>query len=143
MDANTLTTEEAARLLGTTTATVRQSIRRGALAATRHGRDWFVARAEVERYAREKRTWTGTRPQEWPRTPTMRRLVRPQIAAQIAARGLNDAEARAANIAAGWTVTTPGGPVSGYRWTRGEWAVLAPLVEEARTARLPGDDVPF
>ncbi len=56
----TLTTEEAARLLGISAATVRQSIRRGALAATRHGRDWYLTRAEIDRYARERQTWKGT-----------------------------------------------------------------------------------
>ncbi len=58
---DTLTTGEAARLLGISAATVRQSIRRGALAATRMGRDWFLTRAEVERYARDKKTWKAPR----------------------------------------------------------------------------------
>lgn len=60
---NQLTTGEAAHLLGCTSATVRQSITRGALTATRHGRDWLLTRAEVERYARDKRTWKARGPE--------------------------------------------------------------------------------
>jgi excisionase family DNA binding protein len=46
---------EAAAKLGTSAAVLRQAIARGSLAATKHGRDWWVEPAEVERYGRENR----------------------------------------------------------------------------------------
>ncbi len=50
---DTLTTEEAARLLGVLPSTLRHAVRRGALLAEKRGRDLFLTRAEVERYGRE------------------------------------------------------------------------------------------
>lgn len=50
-----MTLIEAADLLGTTPDNLRGAIRRGALQATKHGRDWWVDRKEVDRYARENR----------------------------------------------------------------------------------------
>jgi len=41
---------EAGALLGVTSANLRGAIKRGALKATKRGRDWFVTAAEVERY---------------------------------------------------------------------------------------------
>lgn len=50
-----MTLPEAANRLGTTTAGLRMAIRRGALKAEKHGRDWWVTNSEVERYRRENR----------------------------------------------------------------------------------------
>jgi excisionase family DNA binding protein len=50
-----MTLIEAAALLGVTAATLRQQIANGKLTATRHGRDWWVTKGEVERYRRESR----------------------------------------------------------------------------------------
>ena len=47
------TIPEAARMLGLAPATLRLQIKLGKLAATRHGRDWAVTPAEIERYRRE------------------------------------------------------------------------------------------
>lgn len=51
----TVTLIEAAAILGTSTANLRGAIARGAMKATKHGRDWWVSQAEVERYGRENR----------------------------------------------------------------------------------------
>ncbi len=50
-----MTLIEAAALVGTTPDNLRGAIKRGALKATKHGRDWWVERKEVERYIREHR----------------------------------------------------------------------------------------
>lgn len=46
---------EAAAKLGTSPDNLRGAIKRGALKAVKHGRDWWVTEAEVERYRREHR----------------------------------------------------------------------------------------
>ena len=48
-----MTLPEAAALLGVTAATLRQQIANGRLRAAKRGRDWWVARQEVERYRAE------------------------------------------------------------------------------------------
>jgi excisionase family DNA binding protein len=45
-----MTLIEAAGLLGVTPDNLRGAIKRGALKAVKHGRDWWVSPAEVERY---------------------------------------------------------------------------------------------
>jgi len=50
-----MTLKEAAAQLRLDPATLRQQIRAGSLHATKHGRDWWVAPAEVERYRVEHR----------------------------------------------------------------------------------------
>jgi len=50
-----MTVNETAASLDMTAMGVRQAIRRGKLAATKRGRDWDVASAEVERYRAEHR----------------------------------------------------------------------------------------
>ncbi len=50
-----MTLKEAAAILGTSPDNLRQSIARGALKATKRGRDWFVTRTEVNRYMTENR----------------------------------------------------------------------------------------
>ncbi len=50
-----MTLIEAAASLGVTAANLRGAIKRGALKATKKGRDWFVTPAEVERYRRDNR----------------------------------------------------------------------------------------
>lgn len=50
-----MTLTEAATMLGTSPDVLRQAIARGALKAAKHGRDWWVEPAEVERYGRENR----------------------------------------------------------------------------------------
>lgn len=50
-----MTTKEAAAILGITPHTLRQQIAKGKLQAQRHGRDWWLERAEVERYKRENK----------------------------------------------------------------------------------------
>jgi len=47
-----MTTQEAAECLGITRGTVLVQIRNGRLSATKHGRDWNVSAAAVERYRR-------------------------------------------------------------------------------------------
>lgn len=51
----TLTTAQAADRLGLKPRSVVQLIRRGLLAATKHGRDYAIDEAEVTRYAVERR----------------------------------------------------------------------------------------
>ena len=48
-----MTLVEAAAILGVTAATLRQQIAAGRLRAAKRGRDWWVTRGEVARYARE------------------------------------------------------------------------------------------
>ena len=55
-----MTLIEAAALLGTSAANLRGAIARGALKATKRGRDWFVTPREVERYRRENRRGGGS-----------------------------------------------------------------------------------
>lgn len=50
-----MTLTEAAAILGVTADTLRQQIIRGKLKASKRGRDWWVTKAEVERYGRENR----------------------------------------------------------------------------------------
>lgn len=50
-----LTLRQMAEELGVTAATLRQQLAAGKLHGTKLGRDWFVARREVERYRREHR----------------------------------------------------------------------------------------
>lgn len=50
-----MTLKEAAELLNTSPDNLRGAIKRGALKAVKHGRDWWVSAAEVERYRRENR----------------------------------------------------------------------------------------
>ncbi len=45
-----LTTKEAAERLGCAVITVHKAIKRGQMAAVKHGRDWFISAEEVERY---------------------------------------------------------------------------------------------
>ena len=46
---------EAAAILGVTPDNLRGAIARGSLKGTKRGRDWWVTKAEVERYGRENR----------------------------------------------------------------------------------------
>jgi excisionase family DNA binding protein len=50
-----MTLPEAARILGTSADVLRQAIARGSLAAVKHGRDWWVEPAEVDRYRLQHR----------------------------------------------------------------------------------------
>ena len=50
-----MTLKEAAALLGVTPDNLRGAIARGSLKAAKHGRDWWVTAAEVERYRKESR----------------------------------------------------------------------------------------
>lgn len=51
----TLTTEEAAAVLGLTPDTVRHYLHRGTLVGTKRGRDWFISEAEIARYQRDRK----------------------------------------------------------------------------------------
>lgn len=56
-----MTLIEAAARLGVTPDNLRGAIKRGTLQAVKHGRDWWVEPAEVERYGREnRRTFIST-----------------------------------------------------------------------------------
>ena len=48
-----MTLKQAAQRLGITPDSLRQAIHRGSLRAEKHGRDWWVSPAEVERYREE------------------------------------------------------------------------------------------
>ena len=50
-----MTLIEAAAMLGVTPDNLRGAIKRGAMKAEKHGRDWWVSVGEVERYRRENR----------------------------------------------------------------------------------------
>jgi excisionase family DNA binding protein len=52
-EVDTLTVPQAAREAGITRQTVWGAIKRGTLQATKHGRDWLIARSEWERYRRD------------------------------------------------------------------------------------------
>ncbi len=56
-----MTLPEAAALLDEVPATLRQQIANGRLRATKRGRDWWLTRAEVERYQRESLGKPGRR----------------------------------------------------------------------------------
>ncbi len=56
-----MTLPEAAALLDVVPATLRQQIANGRLRATKRGRDWWLTRAEVERYQRESLGKPGRR----------------------------------------------------------------------------------
>lgn len=55
-----MTLTEAAKELGLHPGTLRTQIKLGNLTATKLARDWFVTRAEVERYRREHRRQVAT-----------------------------------------------------------------------------------
>lgn len=55
-----MTLKEAAAVLGVTPDNLRGAIARGALKAAKHGRDWWVSKAEVERYRTKHRRATAT-----------------------------------------------------------------------------------
>lgn len=50
-----MTLKEAASILGVTPDALRGAIARGSFKAMKHGRDWWVEPAEVERYRLENR----------------------------------------------------------------------------------------
>ena len=50
-----LTTKQAGAQLSLAPRSVNWLIKRGLLAATKHGRDWKIDQAEVDRYASERR----------------------------------------------------------------------------------------
>ncbi len=50
-----MTLKEAAAILATSPDNLRGAIARGSLKAEKMGRDWFVTRKEVDRYAKEHR----------------------------------------------------------------------------------------
>jgi excisionase family DNA binding protein len=50
-----MTLDQAAASLGVTARNLRGAIKRGALKAAKHGRDWWVEPREVERYRTEHR----------------------------------------------------------------------------------------
>ena len=50
-----LTTAEAAARLGIEPVTLRAHIKKGHIKAAKHGRDWFIEQAEVDRFNQEKR----------------------------------------------------------------------------------------
>jgi excisionase family DNA binding protein len=54
-----MTVQEAARALDLSERTVRLQIANGRLIAVKHGRDWWIEDAEVERYRRENRGRPG------------------------------------------------------------------------------------
>jgi len=60
--AEDLTTAQVAAYLGRSERTVRDQIAKGAIAATRVGRDWLINPDEVERYRRESLGRPGRRP---------------------------------------------------------------------------------
>ena len=49
-----LTTEEVARLLNTTEASVRRWLRKGEIRGTRIGDEWRIRRADLEEYMRSR-----------------------------------------------------------------------------------------
>lgn len=57
-----MTLRDAADRLGVTPDNLRGAIARGALKAEKHGRDWWVSPAEVERYRLERLGRKGRRP---------------------------------------------------------------------------------
>lgn len=48
-----MTLKDAAAMLGVTPDNLRGAIKRGTLKANKHGRDWFVTPAQVEKYRQE------------------------------------------------------------------------------------------
>jgi excisionase family DNA binding protein len=65
-----MTTQEAARLLGLSPATIQIQIGKKKLRATKRGRDWWVMPREVERYRLEQ---LGQALGGRPRQPTRKR----------------------------------------------------------------------
>ena len=63
-----LTGPQAAALLGVQPATVRHAIIDKRLRATKRGRDWYIRREEVERYAAERQN-SGKPFKDAPRKP--------------------------------------------------------------------------
>jgi excisionase family DNA binding protein len=59
-----VTLTDAAALLGVTAATLRQQIANGSLRAVKRGRDWWVTKGEVERYAQLHRGKPGRKPKD-------------------------------------------------------------------------------
>lgn len=59
-----MTLNEAAVKLGVQPATLRQQIARGALVATKRGRDWWVTKAAVEKYRAEHLGRAGRQPSQ-------------------------------------------------------------------------------
>jgi len=57
-----VTLREAAERLGVSPDNLRGAIARGSLRAVKHGRDWWVTEAEVQRYASENLGQLGRRP---------------------------------------------------------------------------------
>lgn len=57
-----MTTQEAAAALGVAASTIQHQIAKGRLLATKHGRDWWITEAEIERYRRESSGRPGRRP---------------------------------------------------------------------------------
>ncbi len=55
MKIKNLTTKQAATLSGCTTSTIRAAIARGALRATRHGRDWQITPEDLSAWRRKRR----------------------------------------------------------------------------------------
>ena len=56
-----MTLAEAADRLGVAASTLRHQIANGSLRAKKRGRDWWVTKGEVERYARENAGRPGRR----------------------------------------------------------------------------------
>lgn len=63
-------------------------------------------------------------------TPTQVRAFRHQIAAQVKANGWGHHQAKACNENIGWNVTIAGYLIQGYRWGKGEWALIARIMED-------------
>jgi excisionase family DNA binding protein len=57
-----VTLKEAAERLAVTPDNLRGAIARGSLRAVKHGRDWWVTEAEIERYQREQLGQPGRKP---------------------------------------------------------------------------------
>lgn len=70
-----MTISEAAKALGVTPDTLRQQIGRGRFKATKHGRDWWVTEAEVERYRAASRGQIGRRPSAEPKPARARKAA--------------------------------------------------------------------
>ena len=71
-----ITTARAAEIIGCVDSRVRQLLRKGQLAGKRIGRDWFVSRADAERY-RDADRRPGPKPEPTP-APKRRRKKKGQ-----------------------------------------------------------------
>ncbi|MCX6032143.1 MAG: helix-turn-helix domain-containing protein [Chloroflexi bacterium] len=60
-----ITTGEAAALTGYSTSNFRKALARGLLQGRKKGRDWFLVRADVLRYAEEMRHLGAARHDPW------------------------------------------------------------------------------